>query len=126
MEISLVIANVANKGRGIITENNLPKNTIIETSPVIVMSASDRKLIDRTKLHNYIFEWGENLDKCALALGNISLYNHSYNSNCTYEMDYEEETMTIKTVRSIKAGEELTINYNGVPNSKEKIWFDAH
>jgi hypothetical protein len=44
-------------------------NTIIEISPVIVMSPKDRKLIDQTALHNYIFEWGNDCKECCMALG---------------------------------------------------------
>ena len=40
-------------------------------------------------------------------------------------MDYDEQTITIRTVRSIKKGEELFINYNGSWNSKNELWFDA-
>jgi SET domain-containing protein len=40
-------------------------------------------------------------------------------------MDYDTQTMFIKTVRAIKPGEELTINYNGDWNNKKKVWFDV-
>ncbi len=42
-----------------------------------------------------------------MALGFVPLYNHSYTSNCEYFMDFEEETIQVKTVRKINAGEEL-------------------
>jgi SET domain-containing protein len=41
-------------------------------------------------------------------------------------MDFEEETIQIKTVRKIKAGDELTINYNGDWNNKKPVWFQAN
>jgi hypothetical protein len=40
-------------------------------------------------------------------------------------MDFDSETISVKTVRSIKAGEELFINYNGDWNDEKKVWFDA-
>src|ERR1700730_3425362 len=113
-------------GRGVFTSEQLEKNTTIEVSPVIVLSKEDRKLIDQTLLHDYIFEWGEKNQQCCMALGYLALYNHSYKSNCEYEMDFTEELMTIKTMRHIKAGEELFINYNGDWNNPKKLWFDAH
>lgn len=82
-------------------------------------------MLDQTMLHDYIFEWGEKRNQCCVALGYISMYNHSYQSNCEYTMDYEQESISIKTMRSIKKGEELFINYNGDWNNKKKIWFDA-
>ncbi len=122
---SLFILNTGNMGRGVFTSSPIRKNIVVEVAPVIVLSQADRKLIDQTLLHDYIFEWGNNKDQCCMALGYIPIYNHSYKSNCEYEMDYKEETMTIKTVRSIKAGEELFINYNGDWNNPKKLWFDA-
>ena len=60
-----------------------------------------------------------------MALGYIPIYNHSYRSNCEYFMDFETDSIFVKTVRSIAAGEELTINYNGDWNDETKVWFDA-
>ena len=111
-------------GRGVFTSEDLPKNTTVEISPVIVMGSDDRKLLDQTVLHDYIFEWGEKKNQCCMALGYVPLYNHSYKSNCEYEMDFDDEIITIKTVRHIKAGEELFINYNGDWNAAKKVWFD--
>jgi uncharacterized protein len=88
------------------------------------MDAEARKKIDQTLLHDYIFEWqAEGRNDCCLALGYLSVYNHSFSSNCEYFMDYESNTMSIKTVRRIQAGEELTINYNGDWDNQSPLWF---
>lgn len=112
-------------GRGVFTSEDISRGSVIEIAPVLVMSAKERELIDKTLLHDYIFEWGEENDQCCLALGWVSVYNHSYNSNCEYEMDYGNKTITIKTVKKIKAGEELFINYSGSWNATKKVWFDT-
>lgn len=121
----LYIAEAGTKGRGVFTSAGITANSVIEIAPVVVMSHDERKLLDQTLLHDYIFEWGEDTQECCLALGWASVYNHSYASNCTYDMDYDENTITIQTVREIKAGEELTINYNGTWDNNKKVWFDA-
>lgn len=113
------------KGRGVFAREKIAADVIIEESPVIVMGAEDRILLDKTLLHDYIFEWGINKDQCCMALGFVPVYNHSYKSNCEYFMDYEEETIQIKTICPVKRGEELTINYNGDWNNNKKVWFDA-
>lgn len=120
----LNIAPTASMGRGVFTSKPLKKNTVVEIAPVIVMSNEDRKLLDQTLLHDYIFEWGHQKDQCSMALGYVPLYNHSYKSNCEYEMNYDDQLITIKTVRAIQAGEELFINYNGDWNDAKKVWFD--
>ncbi len=121
----LYIAPTPSMDRGVFTAEALEAGTVIEISPVIVMNSDHRKLLDQTPLHDYIFEWGENLDECVVALGYLSMYNHSYESNCDYDMDYDGRTMQIRTVRDIAAGEELFINYNGAWNETEPVWFDA-
>ena len=113
------------KGRGVFTKEKILSNTLIEESPVIVMSAEDRQLLDKTLLHDYIFEWGIDKNKCCMALGYVPIYNHSYTSNCEYFMDFEKETIQIKTVREVQRGEELTINYNGDWNDGKKVWFEV-
>jgi SET domain-containing protein len=122
---ALYIDKSNKKGRGIFTKNAIDANTVIEVSPVVVMSAEERILLDKTLLHDYIFEWGHDSKQCCMALGYIAVYNHSYKSNCEYEMDFENDVIKIKTVRKIEAGEELFINYNGDWNDSKKIWFDA-
>ena len=121
----LVFASSGKKGRGVFTSEAIAENTVIEISPVIVMTLDDRRLLDQTLLHDYIFEWGHGKKQCCVALGYVSLYNHSYRSNCEYVMDYENELISVKTVRFIKAGEELFINYNGDWNDGKKVWFEV-
>ena len=121
---SLYIDNTKEMGRGIFTSADLPSDTIIEESPVVVMSKEEREHLDKTLLHDYIFEWGKDSKQCCMALGYVAVYNHSYRSNCEYEMDYERRVISIKTIRFVKAGEELFLNYNGSWNDEKKVWFD--
>ena len=121
----LFIAPSGNMGRGVFTSAAIEPGTVVEISPVIVMTHADRKLLDKTLLHDYIFEWGGKKDQCCMALGYVPMYNHSYKSNCEYEMDYDNGTISIKTVRFIKEGEELFINYNGDWNDSKRVWFEV-
>lgn len=122
----LVIAPSGKKGRGVFAGKNIAANTIIEISPVIVLDKKDRTLIEKTKLFNYIFEWGDKRKKACIALGYVSLYNHSYSANCDYEMDFEASLVKITTTKKIKKGEELMINYNAEPENKTPVWFETN
>ncbi|HVU58113.1 MAG TPA: SET domain-containing protein [Puia sp.] len=122
---TLVIAPTGGKGRGVFATADIEKGTVVEIAPVIVMTREERTLLDQTLLHDYIFEWGHDPKGCCMALGYIPIYNHSYRSNCEYEMDYEEELISVRAVRFIKAGEELSINYNGDWNNETPVWFDV-
>lgn len=111
-------------GRGVFTSLPIAAGTVVEVAPVLVMGAAERALLDQTLLHDYIFEWGEGRDKVMVALGYVSIYNHACPSNCEYEMDYEDESIAIKSVRDISAGEELFINYNGDYDDARDVWFE--
>ena len=121
----LYLDQTKGRGRGVFTVERIPAGTVIEIAPVIVMELADRQHLDKTLLHDYIFEWGKQKDQCCMALGLIPMYNHDYKSNCEYFMDFDDSTIMVKTIRVIERGEELTINYNGDWNDGKKVWFDA-
>ena len=121
----LYIEQTKGRGRGVFTRERIPAGTVIEVAPVIVMKKTDREYLDKTLLHDYIFEWGKEKDQCCMALGLIPIYNHSYKSNCEYFMDFETETIFIKTVKAVEKDGELTINYNGDWNDGKKVWFEV-
>ena len=122
----LIIESSPKRGRGVFTTKNISKGTVIEISPVIVLTEKERKTIEKTLLFHYVFEWGNDKKKACVALGYVSMYNHSYDANCEYEMEFGKKLMTIKTVKTIKKGEELFINYNAKPDDTTKVWFDTN
>lgn len=121
----LTIAPSGDRGRGVFTTEALTQGTVIEISPVLVLDPEERAHVEKTMLFDYIFEWGEDYKSACVALGYLSMYNHSYSANCLYEMDYESETIRITTVKNVNAGEELFINYNADPDETKPIWFEA-
>lgn len=124
--VSLYIQSTPFKGRGVFTSQAIGADVVIEEAPVIVMTAEERKLLDKTLLHDYIFEWlPEGKEGCCMALGWVPIYNHAVPSNCEYFMDYDQEMISIKTMRPIEAGEELTINYNGDFDKEKTVWFEV-
>jgi SET domain-containing protein len=125
MAEGIYVRDTGEMGRGVFTSKPIRANTIIERSPVIVLNKKDRVEVEKTVLNNYIFEWGPRGTQCCVALGYISVYNHSFSSNCEYEMYFDVNIIAVKTMRTIKAGEELFINYNGTFNDQKKLWFDA-
>lgn len=122
----LFIQRIPGKGRAVFCDAAIEANSIVELAPVIVMAAADRQWLDKTLLHDYIFEWGADKKQCCMALGYVPIYNHSYASNCEYFMDFDQATIMVKAVRHIAAGEEITINYNGDWNDEKKVWFEVY
>src|SRR3954463_6180805 len=110
------------KGRGVFARRPIRKGEVIERVPVLVLEEEDyRKGMDGTLLAGYVFAWGEG--QIALALGYGSLYNHSFKPNARYQ-DVAPRTKQFVALRAIRAGEEVTVNYNGSPRSRAKVWFN--
>lgn len=120
----LTIASSVGRGRGVFSTEHINKGTTIEISPVLVVSPEDRIQLEKTLLYDYIFEWGEDQKSAVVALGYLSIYNHSNNPNCAYEMDFENQTIKIVTLQDIAVGAELFINYRCPEGpSEDPVWF---
>jgi SET domain-containing protein len=120
---AVIIKRIKGKGRAVFARRAIAKGEVIESVPVLVMTADEyAEGLAQTPLKDYCFRWGT--DKVALALGYGSLYNHSYRPNARYD-DVGRETKAFVAIRAIAQGEEITINYNGHPRSKAKVWFDV-
>jgi SET domain-containing protein len=78
-------------------------------------------LPEEATLGYYVFDWVR--ANYAIALGNGSLFNHSYEPNVVYLMRTRSAQIWFQTVRDIEAGEELTINYNGDPDDQSMVHF---
>ncbi|MCM3717555.1 SET domain-containing protein [Fictibacillus phosphorivorans] len=110
-------------GRGIFATSKIQKGELIHQAPVIVCPGTEYVKLQKTTLRDYYFNWGENYDHVAIALGYGSLFNHSYTPNAVFENNLTEETVDFFALKDIKAGEEILVNYNGDPNDKGPLWF---
>ncbi len=109
-------------GRGVFAKIDIKKKEIIEECPVILIPIKEEKLLDKTFLHNYYFEWDKN--NIAIILGYGSIYNHSYNANAEFDSNPKNKTMFLTAIKNIKKGDEITVNYNGDFNDNKKVWFE--
>ncbi|MCU0518393.1 MAG: SET domain-containing protein [Oscillatoria sp. Prado101] len=120
------VSNSPGKGRGVFAKKRFSKGELIEQAPVVVVPHSELEYLDKTVLYNYYYSWGVNLEDAALSLGNGSLYNHSYEPNAVYVKKIEELVIDFVALRDIEEGEEITVNYNGRPDSRAPLeyWFE--
>jgi SET domain-containing protein len=110
-------------GVGVFAARRFEAEEIIEACPVLVVPIEEVGHLEQTALYGYYFHWDE--DGAGLALGYGSLYNHSWRPTARYEHDYERCDISYIAVRTIEAGEEVTINYTGDPDGRDELWFDA-
>ena len=136
-KIHIIKSNIPNSGRGVFASVDIKKDEIIEIAPILILEFSDfitqrvsrsdamksRAIIDTkwNKLFEYYF-WMD--DYVALALGYGSLYNHSKDPNCQYELNRKEETITFTAIKDIKKDEEILFNYKGSSSENAPLWFE--
>lgn len=115
-------SKLAGAGRGVFTHEQIPEGALIEQCPVVALhDTKDRARLRKTGLVNYYFLWGEERVRAALCLGWGSVYNHSFSPNARYEKVMDEDRMDFYALRTIEPGEEITVNYNGVPSDTRPL-----
>jgi uncharacterized protein len=122
--MKLSIEETGQKGRGVFATGPFAEGELIESCPVLVIPVQQRSSLDSTVLYDYYFPWGADSDEAALCLGFGSLYNHSFRPNARYLKDANHHKIHFVAIRAISTGEEVTVNYNGDPESLEPLWFD--
>jgi hypothetical protein len=105
------------KGRGIFAAAPIAAGTLIDAAPVIIVSASECKLLDQTILHDYYFRWDG--DDGAVALGLVALCNHSRRPRARVRRNVADRTLDLVALVAIQPGDEVTIDYNC------RLWFAA-
>ncbi len=117
----ILVKKVKGKGRGVFARCFIPRGTIIERVPMVLMPITN--IVDgfhHPDLARFFYLWKP--DTVAIALGYGSLYNHSYHPNAVYEHE-PGAVMVYRSLRNIRQGEEICINYNGDPKDRSDVGF---
>lgn len=125
MRRNIIIRRVAKKGRGVFALRDFKEGEVIENCPVLTFTPKERKHLEKTPLNYYIYPW-RSTRGAALVLGYGSIYNHSYSPNADWKQNFKTNSMVFGATKSIKKGEEITVNYNGEPDDNTPIdWFSV-
>lgn len=108
--------------RGVFAKQDIKKGTLIHEAPVIPFPNAEHEHIEKTLLADYVFEYG--INHTAILLGYGMLFNHSYEPNAEYEINFDNHTFNFYAYKDIKAGEEILINYNGDVDIDDPLWFN--
>ena len=117
------VRSTPQRGRGVFAEAPIEEGAIIESCPILRISAEEMPALMGTVLGNYLFQWGGTRDEGAVALGYGSLYNHSADPNALYVR--KVETLDFVALRNIAPGEEITVSYHGGFGDKSPVWFEV-
>jgi uncharacterized protein len=113
------------KERGVVALKDFKTGEIIESAPVINITAKERKHLEKTILAYYMYPW-RSTRSGAVALGYGSIYNHSFMPNADWKQNFKTNAMVYRAIKPIKKGEEILINYNGEPDDMKEIdWFEV-
>ena len=123
--VNVFIEKTKNRGRGVFARRAIRKGELIERSAVIVVPRKEWATMEETILSNYVFDWGENEEDAAVALGYVSIYNHSYTPNAELTEILDDAIIEVSALSDIAVGDEILVNYNGSPDDREKLWFDV-
>lgn len=108
--------------RGVFATRDIKKGELLHEAPVISYPNEQHQYIEQTILGDYAFEYG--INHSAILLGYGMLFNHSYEPNAIYEINFNNHTFDFFAFKDIKAGDEILINYNGDVDDKDPLWFN--
>lgn len=114
------------KGRGVVAGEDIAKGALIERSPVIIIPAEERFLVDQTIIFTYAFLWEKGTTdqdmysgegRLGIPLGFATLLNHSPTPTAECIPLIADFAVEIRALRDIRGGEEITLEY------KMDLWF---
>ncbi len=108
----LEVRDAGAMGRGVFAGTRIDKGQIIETCPVIPLSAGDEAKLAGTALASYLFAWIDGSHGACLALGLGSLCNHSSAPNAVACRRESETRMEFIALRDIAADEQVFVDYS--------------
>ena len=131
-------SGIPDAGRGVYARRDIKKGEIVERCPIIEAPKHDMSNLKESILVAYFFYFGKNKERLAIALGFGSIYNHSdkpnvaykvYNfASSAYKVKPREKVIDFIALDDIKKDKEITFNYSGHKNSKDKkrpLWFEV-
>lgn len=112
-------------GKGIFTTIDIPESVFIITYEGIIIGKCMSDKLEKGYLKNnqnsiYMFRYEDDMIFDATIYGNKARYiNHSCDPNCTTFNSKKLKRICYQSIKNIKAGTELTINYNFKFENKE-------
>lgn len=103
--MKVVIKKDPVKGRGVYASEKISKGELIEVCELIIVDMENIS----GELERYAYYYTRN--QAAIALGNGSLFNHSQKANSEFSINYKQQRLYIRAKKTIKPGDEITINY---------------
>lgn len=119
---NLTVRRSKGRGRGVFAARRFRAGERIEACPVVLLPTAF--LDQAVSIWEVTFAWSRG--RGAVALGFGSMYNHSWEPNARYDAYKKDLAIVFTALRDIPQGQEIFINYNGDPEDKTPLWFEAY
>jgi hypothetical protein len=124
-KITVEVRSRSGMGRGVFATSAIPQGTLIDRCVTWELSAADRERLDQTSIGGHWFDHPEKPDSALLALGLLSVLNHSREPNAAIKwvklsVGWIAE---VEALTDIGSGDQILINYG---MSDEELGFDVH
>lgn len=106
----LYVSNSNISGRGVFAKEDIEIGEILEECHFIELSEKDFNNIDPI-LKEYVFSFPLGNKNNCVVLGYGMIYNHSLINNAYWECDEENNLFRFKSLKKIRANQEVLINY---------------
>jgi hypothetical protein len=125
----LRVHDFGDKGRGVVAAEDIRMGELIERAPVLIIPDIDRRRVDGSIVFTYVFMWEngtveedlyQHTGRSAIALGYISLLNHSYAPNADFIRHIDAGYIDLVARKDIRTGQEILIDY------QMTLWFDPN
>lgn len=94
-------------GWGVFATAPIAAYELLEEAPYFTTPLKELRKAPSCETYSYFLDSTTSI----IGLGLAGLYNHSSDPNCSHEIDHVNQLMKHYALRSIAAGEELTIDY---------------
>lgn len=123
-KISVSQSKISKAGRGVFANTKIKMGETVERCPIIEIPAYELEVLEGSILVNYIYFFGKEKERALIALGFGSIYNHGYLPNAVYKIKPKEKIIEFISIKEIKKGEEISVNYNQGNSQNAPLWFE--
>ncbi len=116
--MSVTIKVTAKRGRGVFAIRRISAGEVIETAPALVVPKEQMETLAGTFLSHYMFK-SDNNRHLVIGLGISSMLNHADEANAEFLVTFD--TITIRALRAITVGTEVTIDYRWRPEEWSEV-----
>lgn len=96
-------------GRGLYATRTLPSGAVACEAPVLLLDDDETDALADHRLASYLVAWDEGVT--GIPFGVLSFTNHDDTPNAQLVVDHEALTVSLVTLRRVRTGEEVTIDY---------------